>query len=82
MPFLKEFIIKEKTKVRLWKVMTGELNTKELNSDEKNYIHCAGGYRSVIACSILKRNGYESVVDVAGGFSSIRKSNFDILVNE
>ena len=38
MPFLKEFIIKEKTKVRLWKVMTGELNTKELNSDEKNLL--------------------------------------------
>ena len=38
MPFLKEFIIKEKTKVRLWKVMIGELNTKELNSDEKNLL--------------------------------------------
>ena len=59
-----------------------EKEFSEINSDEKNYIHCAGGYRSVIACSILKRNGYESVVDVAGGFSSIRKSNFDILFNE
>ena len=59
-----------------------ENELSEINSDEKNYIHCAGGYRSVIACSILKRNGYESVVDVAGGFSSIRKSNFDILFNE
>ena len=59
-----------------------EKELSEINSDEKNYIHCAGGYRSVIACSILKRNGYESVVDVAGGFSSIRKSNFEILVNE
>ena len=59
-----------------------ENELSEINSDEKNYIHCAGGYRSVIACSLLKRNGYESVVDVAGGFSSIRKSNFDILFNE
>jgi len=59
-----------------------ENELSEINSDEKNYIHCAGGYRSVIACSILKRSGYESVVDVAGGFSSIRKSNFDILFNE
>ena len=59
-----------------------EKKMSEINSDEKNYIHCAGGYRSVIACSLLKRNGYESVVDVAGGFSSIRKSNFEILVNE
>ena len=38
MPFLKEFIINEKTKIKLWKVMIGELNTKELNSDEKNLI--------------------------------------------
>ena len=59
-----------------------ENELSEINSDEKNYIHCAGGYRSVIACSILKRSGYESVVDIAGGFSSIRKSNFDILFNE
>ena len=35
MPFLKEFIINDKTKIKLWKVMIGELNTKELNSDEK-----------------------------------------------
>jgi phosphopantetheinyl transferase len=38
MPFLREFIIKEKTKIKLWKVMLGELNTKELNSDEKNLL--------------------------------------------
>ena len=38
MPFLKEFIINEKTKIKLWKVMMGELNTKELNSDEKNLL--------------------------------------------
>ena len=38
MPFLKEFIIKEKTKIKLWKVMIGELNTKELYSDEKKIL--------------------------------------------
>lgn len=38
MPFLKEFIINDKTKIKLWKVMLGELNTKELNSDEKNLL--------------------------------------------
>ena len=38
MPFLKEFIINDKTKIKLWKVMMGELNTKELNSDEKNLL--------------------------------------------
>ena len=38
MPFLKDFIINDKTKIKLWKVMIGELNTKELNSDEKNLL--------------------------------------------
>ena len=38
MPFLKEFIINDKTKIKLWKVIIGELNTKELNSDEKNLL--------------------------------------------
>ena len=38
MPFLKEFIMNEKTKIKLWKVMIGELNTKELNNDDKNLL--------------------------------------------
>jgi glyoxylase-like metal-dependent hydrolase (beta-lactamase superfamily II)/rhodanese-related sulfurtransferase len=36
------------------------------------YLHCAGGYRSVIAASILKRNGIHHFTDVAGGFAAIR----------
>jgi phosphopantetheinyl transferase len=35
MPFLKEFIINEKTKIKLWKVMIGELSPKELNNEEQ-----------------------------------------------
>jgi 4'-phosphopantetheinyl transferase len=35
MPFLKELIINKKTKIKLWKVMIGELSTKELNKDDK-----------------------------------------------
>ena len=35
MPFLKEFIINEKTKIKLWKVIIGELSPKELNKDDK-----------------------------------------------
>ncbi|MDB9976841.1 MBL fold metallo-hydrolase [Flavobacteriaceae bacterium] len=53
----------------------------EIDIKDKHYVHCAGGYRSMIACSILKRNGYNLVVDVEGGFSSIRNSNFKIIKN-
>ena len=41
------------------------------------YVHCAGGYRSVIAASILKARGFHNVIDVAGGFAAIRKTNID-----
>lgn len=41
------------------------------------YIHCAGGYRSVIAASILKARGFHNVIDVAGGFGAIRKTGID-----
>ncbi|MCD6017422.1 MAG: fold metallo-hydrolase [Bacteroidetes bacterium] len=45
-------------------------------SKEKEYhIHCAGGYRSMIAASLLKRNGYEKLVDVAGGYGAIQKTD-------
>ncbi|MFV0540176.1 MAG: MBL fold metallo-hydrolase [Aestuariibaculum sp.] len=37
------------------------------------YIHCAGGYRSIIAASILKSRGIHNLIDVAGGFSAIKK---------
>ncbi|MDC7997475.1 MBL fold metallo-hydrolase [Gilvibacter sediminis] len=43
------------------------------------YVHCAGGYRSVIAASILKRRGYHNVIDVAGGFAAIKKEGLEIV---
>lgn len=36
------------------------------------YLHCAGGYRSIIAASILKRNGIHHFTDVSGGFAALR----------
>lgn len=38
------------------------------------YIHCAGGYRSMIAVSILKARGYHNAIDVQGGFAAIKNS--------
>jgi glyoxylase-like metal-dependent hydrolase (beta-lactamase superfamily II)/rhodanese-related sulfurtransferase len=47
-------------------------NMAEVNRDKKYYIHCAGGYRSMIAASILKARGFENLIDVNGGFNAIR----------
>jgi|TARA_B110000914_G_scaffold226170_1_gene249567 hydroxyacylglutathione hydrolase len=54
-------------------------NITEIDKKDKHFIHCAGGYRSMIAASLLKRNGFKSIVDVSGGFAAIRKVNFNIL---
>ncbi len=42
------------------------------------YVHCAGGYRSVIASSILKARGYHNMVDVAGGFKAIKEAGLSV----
>jgi hydroxyacylglutathione hydrolase len=44
----------------------------------KFYIHCAGGYRSVIAASILKARGYHNMIDVAGGFGAIKNTSLKV----
>ncbi len=46
--------------------------TSELNPKETYYIHCAGGYRSMIAASILKARGIHQVIDIAGGYGAIK----------
>ena len=42
--------------------------------DETAYIHCAGGYRSMVFASILRARGYDKLVDVKGGFKAIKES--------
>ncbi len=46
----------------------------EFPPDEKFYVHCASGYRSMIASSILKARGYHNLMDVEGGFEGIKES--------
>lgn len=50
-------------------------NMEVLNKNKTYYVHCAGGYRSMIFTSILKARGYENLVDVKGGFKAIKDSN-------
>ncbi|WP_288371726.1 rhodanese-like domain-containing protein [uncultured Algoriphagus sp.] len=46
----------------------------KVKKDETYYVHCAGGYRSMIFNSILKARGYDNLIDVAGGFTAIKES--------
>jgi len=53
-------------------------NLSHLRKEETFYIHCAGGYRSMIAASILKSRGYHNIIDVSGGFDAIKKTNVPV----
>jgi glyoxylase-like metal-dependent hydrolase (beta-lactamase superfamily II)/rhodanese-related sulfurtransferase len=50
----------------------------EFPKDQHFVLHCAGGYRSMIAASILKQRGFDNFVDVIGGFNEIKLTNLPI----
>lgn len=50
---------------------------QEYPEEETFYVHCAGGYRSMIAASILKSRGIHNLVDIKGGFKAIKEAGID-----
>ena len=49
-------------------------NMAQLEKNKKYYIHCAGGYRSVIMCSILQSRGFENLVNIRGGYKALSQT--------
>jgi len=47
---------------------------KDINPKETFYLHCAGGYRSMIAASILQARGFRNFTEIEGGFNAIAKT--------
>jgi hydroxyacylglutathione hydrolase len=45
----------------------------QLDKNKTYYVHCAGGYRSMLFNSILRARGYDKLIDVKGGFNEIKK---------
>ncbi|HNI45865.1 MAG TPA: rhodanese-like domain-containing protein, partial [Chitinophagales bacterium] len=48
---------------------------KDITPSQHFYLHCAGGYRSMIAASILQARGYRNFTEIGGGFAAIEKTN-------
>jgi len=44
----------------------------------ENFVHCAAGYRSVIAGSLLKKQGINNVINIEGGFGAIKETAFPL----
>ncbi|MFT6849602.1 MAG: hydroxyacylglutathione hydrolase [Sphingobacteriales bacterium] len=53
-------------------------NLNKLNKSDLHYVHCAGGYRSMIAASILRKQGYKDLIDVQGGFGKIKTTKIPL----
>jgi glyoxylase-like metal-dependent hydrolase (beta-lactamase superfamily II)/rhodanese-related sulfurtransferase len=69
--FMKEHV-KDAVNLPLQEIHDPALIT-HIEETDNLYIHCTGGYRSVIAASILKRQGFHNVRNVLGGWSSIKE---------
>jgi glyoxylase-like metal-dependent hydrolase (beta-lactamase superfamily II) len=48
---------------------------KDINPQDHFYLHCAGGYRSMMAASILQARGYRNFTEIEGGFNAISKTS-------
>lgn len=55
-----------------------EDNLDKIGRDETCYVHCAGGYRSIIAASILQRHGFKNIVNILGGYGAIKKTSLPL----
>jgi rhodanese-related sulfurtransferase len=54
----------------------------QIDKDRDYEVHCASGYRSMTACSLLKANGYTRIKNVHGGFNKIKTTGISIVIPE
>lgn len=62
--------------------MTDIAQIASLEDDHNLYVHCAGGYRSVIAASLMKRQGYHNLRNILGGWNAIKSQEKAKIVKE
>jgi glyoxylase-like metal-dependent hydrolase (beta-lactamase superfamily II)/rhodanese-related sulfurtransferase len=55
-----------------------KVSAPEIDPSVPLAVHCQGGYRSMIACSLLRRAGVENVINVIGGFDAWRNAGFRV----
>jgi glyoxylase-like metal-dependent hydrolase (beta-lactamase superfamily II)/rhodanese-related sulfurtransferase len=62
--------------------MTDPATMANIEDGHNLYVHCAGGYRSVIACSLLKRQGIHNLRNISGGWNAIKAQEKVEIVKE
>ena len=61
-----------------WPLDNFKVSPPEIDQAFPLAVHCQGGYRSMIACSLLRRAGVENVINVTGGFDAWRKAGLPL----
>lgn len=62
--------------------MTDPASLAAIDEDQNLYVHCQSGYRSAIACSLIKRQGFHNIRNVPGGYNAIKECKDIKLVEE
>ena len=57
-----------------------QLHKLDEREEEDFYVHCLGGYRSMIAASLMKRKGFHNLKNILGGWNAIKKTNVSVAV--
>ena len=55
--------------------MSDMVNISSFEETQNIYVHCQGGYRSLIASSLLKRQGRNNIRNIAGGWNKIKEES-------
>lgn len=61
-----------------WPLDRFKVSPPEIDPAVPLVVHCQGGYRSVIACSLLRRAGLQNVINVIGGFDAWQKAGLEV----
>ena len=73
-----EYLSEHVVGVENYPLDTIHANIAALDSNKKYYVHCAGGYRSLMAATILKSYGIENVTNIEGGFNDIKDTGVSL----
>jgi rhodanese-related sulfurtransferase len=65
-----------------WPLDNFKVAPPELDHNTPIAVHCKGGYRSIIACSLLQRAGFQNVVNVVGGFDAWQQVKLPVVIEK
>jgi hydroxyacylglutathione hydrolase len=65
-----------------WPLDNFKVAPPEIDRDIPIAVHCKGGYRSMIACSLLRRAGFRNVVNVVGGFDAWQQAKLPVVTEK